>query len=145
MPKATFITAGLTCLVLTVGCGTQPNTPAGSPTPDAIDQKLAQLHQQWMSNPGSLTPAMKLTATPKPVPSGVYPKEIPIAGLDQRIAYWLGAEHGKKVAVQLAPGVYAERGVSPDLGALDDYGDYAGLCPDVKRYYADHPGGYACW
>ena len=41
--------------------------------------------------------------------------------------------------MQLAPGVYAERG-SGELGDLDDYGSYVGLCVDVQRYDEDHPG-----
>ncbi|MCA1706230.1 MAG: hypothetical protein LC808_24385 [Actinobacteria bacterium] len=49
------------------------------------------------------------------------------------------------MAVQLAPGVYAERGSSSDLGTLDDYSLYVGWCSDVKRYTDVHPGGYTCW
>jgi hypothetical protein len=81
------------------------------------------------------------TTTPKPE----YPKEVPISSLDNRFALWLGSEQGKTVAVQLAPGVYAERGLSPDLGTLEDYTSYVGLCADVNRYFKVHPGGHACW
>ena len=43
------------------------------------------------------------------------------------------------MAVQLAPGVYAERGSSSDLGTLDDYSLYVGWCTDVKRYADVYP------
>jgi hypothetical protein len=82
---------------------------------------------------------------PEVTPRSEYPKEVPIKSIDRRIASWLGAERGKTVAVQLAPGVYAERGSYSDLGTLDDYTSYAGLCADVKRYHQTHTGGYTCW
>lgn len=56
----------------------------------------------------------------------------------------MGAERGKTVAAQLAPGVYAER-ATPELSTLDDYTSYLGLCPAVNRYFRVHPGGNDCW
>lgn len=75
----------------------------------------------------------------------LYPKEVLISSLDSRFRSWLGGARGKKIAVQLALGVYSERGSSPDLGTLEDYNSYVGLCSDVKRYSQVHPGGYVCW
>lgn len=79
---------------------------------------------------GEAPPSGSLSPTPKPE----YPKEVPIDSLDSRFRTWLGSDRGKTVAVQLAPGVYAERGSSSDLGTLDDYSLYVGWCSDVKRY-----------
>jgi len=79
------------------------------------------------------------------VPRSEYPKEVPINSIDDRVASWVGAARGNAVAVQLAPGVWAEHGSSLDLGTVDDYPSYAGFCADVKRYSQTHPGGYACW
>ncbi|HZA16608.1 MAG TPA: hypothetical protein VE645_06900 [Pseudonocardiaceae bacterium] len=85
------------------------------------------------------------SGSPSPTSKPEYPKEVPIDSLDSRFRTWLGSDRGKTVAVQLAPGVYAERGSSPDLGTLDDYSLYVGWCTDVKRYADVHPGGYTCW
>lgn len=90
---------------------------------------------------GAAPPSGSLGPTPKPE----YPKEVPIDSLDSRFRTWLGSDRGKTVAVQLASGVYAERGSSPDLGTLDDYTLYVGWCTDVKRYADVRPGGYTCW
>jgi hypothetical protein len=79
------------------------------------------------------------------VPRSEYPREVPINSIDDRVASWVGGARGKAVAVQLAPGVWAEHGSSLDLGTVDDYPSYAGFCADVKRYSQTHPGGYACW
>lgn len=94
---------------------------------------------------------MSTTSTPPPSanPSSTqrseYPKEVPISSLDERFHLSLGADRGKTVAVQLAPGVYAEQSTSGDLGTLHDYRSYVGLCVDVQRYAEEHPGGYGCW
>lgn len=85
------------------------------------------------------------SGSPGPTPKPEYPKEVPIDSLDSRFRTWLGSDRSKTVAVQLAPGVYAERGSSPDLGTLDDYSLYVGWCTDVKRYADVRPGGYTCW
>lgn len=85
---------------------------------------------------------VSLAACTDPPPE--YPKLVPINSLDERFRPDLGADRGKTDAVQLAPGVYAERG-SEELGDLDDYHSYVGLCVDVQRYDEDHPGGYGCW
>lgn len=78
-------------------------------------------------------------------PKSEYPKEVPINSLDSRFRTWLGSDRGKTVAVHLAPGVYTERSTSGDLGTLDDYSSYVGLCVDVNRYRQLHPGGGPCW
>jgi hypothetical protein len=88
------------------------------------------------------------TTTPLPaatIPRSEYPKEVPINSVDSRFRFSLGSDRGKTVAVQLAPAIYSERGSSPDLGTLDDYSSYYGLCFDVKQYAKVHPGGYSCW
>jgi hypothetical protein len=88
--------------------------------------------------------AAMITATPHP--NSEYPKEVPISSLDSRFRYSLGANSGKTVAVELAPGIYSERSNnSPDLGTLEDYSSYVGLCVDVNRYSKLHPGGSSCW
>jgi hypothetical protein len=81
-----------------------------------------------------------------PTPQPEYPpKEVPINSLDRRCQPALGSEQGRTVAAQLAPGVYAERGSSPELGTLEDYSTYVSLCVDVNRYFTVHPGGHICW
>ena len=85
------------------------------------------------------------SANPSSTQRSEYPKEVPISSLDERFHLSLGADRGKTVAVQLAPGVYAERNTSGDLGTLDDYRSYVGLCVDGQRYAEEHPGGYGCW
>jgi hypothetical protein len=94
-----------------------------------------------VSTNGEAPPSGSLSPTPKPE----YPKEVSINSLTSRFRTWLGSDRGKTVAVQLAPGVYAERGSSSDLGTLDDYSLYVGWCTDVKRYADVYPGGYTCW
>jgi len=116
-------------------------TQAAERPADELDTKLQDLRQSWMNAP----PGQHAQPIPVPHPPSEYPKEVPIKSIDRRIASWLGSDRGKTVAVQLAPGVYAERGSYPDLGTLEDYTAYAGLCADVKRYSQKHPGGYTCW
>jgi hypothetical protein len=92
--------------------------------------------------------AVITTTTPLPaaaIPKSAYPKEVPINSVDSRFRTFLGGDRGKTVAVQLAPGIYSERGSSPDLGTLENYSSYVGLCFDAKRYSQVHPGGYTCW
>jgi serine/threonine protein kinase len=92
--------------------------------------------------------AVNTTTTPlsaATIPKSEYPKEVSINSVDSRFRLSLGGDRGKTEAVQLAPGIYAERGSSPDLGTLEDYSSYYGLCFDVKQYAKVHPGGYSCW
>jgi hypothetical protein len=93
----------------------------------------------------STTSTPSPSASPSSTQRSEYPKEVPISSLDERFHLSLGADRGKTVAVQLAPGVYTERSTSGDLGTLEDYSAYVGLCVDVKRYAELHPGGYTCW
>jgi hypothetical protein len=86
----------------------------------------------------TLPPTTTTTVPPE------WPKEVPMASIDSRFQFFLGAESGKTVAVELAPGVYAERGVGP-LGTREDYAGYVGLCADVQQYSAVYPGGHTCW
>jgi serine/threonine protein kinase/GAF domain-containing protein len=92
--------------------------------------------------------AVTTTNAPLPaatIPKSEYPKEVSINSVNSRFRSSLGGDRGKTVAVQLAPGIYSERGSSPDLGTLEDYSSYYGLCFDVKQYAKVHPGGYSCW
>jgi hypothetical protein len=133
-------------LGLAFGVGITPQsadvgTQATEQPADELDKKLLDLRQSWMNAP----PPQQSPPAAVPQATSEYPKEVPIKSIDRRIASSLGAERGKTVAVQLAPGVYAERGSYADLETLDDYTSYAGLCADVKRYSQTHPGGYSCW
>ena len=62
--------------------------------------------------------AMALAPAVATVRADLYPKEVQISSVDSRFRSWLGGARGRKIAVQLAPGVYSERGSSPDLGTL---------------------------
>lgn len=74
--------------------------------------------------------------------TSAYPKLVDADSVDSR--FTAGSDDLDSL-VQLAPGVYAEPPASGELGELDDYSAYLGLCADVKRYAEEHPGGYTCW
>lgn len=71
-----------------------------------------------------------------------YPKLVDADSVDSR--FTAGSDDLDSL-VQLAPGVYAEPPASGELGELDDYSAYLGLCADAERYAKEHPGGYTCW
>jgi hypothetical protein len=77
--------------------------------------------------------------------AATYPREVRVADLPdttlRRTA--LAADPPVTVLVELAPGVYADRGAGP-LGAVDDYTAVFGRCADVNRYARSHRVGFAC-
>lgn len=82
------------------------------------------------------------TVTVSPAkPAGEYPKFVDAKSVDPRFTQYSKLDR----LVQLAPGVYAEPSASGELGTLEDYSSYLGLCVDVKRYSREHPGGNTCW
>lgn len=120
-----------TALTLSLAACTAPAAPQPAPPRPATTEPTATL------------PRVATTVTPKPAP---YPKEVPMSSIkDYRFRYWLGENRGQITAVELAPGVYSERGANPDLGTLADYSTYVGLCTDVMRYEVSHPGNHECW
>lgn len=129
--NAVALSSGLTLAALTVvGCGASTEA---APPPSTVTITVPVPTPSASSTPTATTEKSE------------YPKEVPISSLDERFQYALGVERGQTVAVQLAPGVYAERGSLPSLGDLDDYSAYVGLCSDVIRYAELHPGGYTCY
>jgi hypothetical protein len=73
------------------------------------------------------------------------PREIPVDQIqDQRIRNNLQML-GQATAVELAPGVYAEKGQGP-VGPADRYTTIIGLCADVNAYEQVHgQRGHTCW
>lgn len=84
----------------------------------------------------TVTETVTVTAEPA-APTGQDPKEVPLTAVPEK--YWLelGEDRGKTVAVELAPGVWAERGEGA-LGELDDYTHVVGSCADVNQYVDVH-------
>lgn len=144
---AFFVVIGL------ASCGYSSTSPADSANTAAaqlesglnLSQKAIPDFKAWQARESESAnvpaPPLAITTAPK----SEYPKEVSLSSVDNRFRTWLGSDRGKTVAVQLAPGVYTERSTSGDLGTLEDYSAYVGLCVDVKRYAELHPGGYTCW
>jgi hypothetical protein len=74
-----------------------------------------------------------------------YPREVRVADLpDSVVRRTALAEHPPvTVLVELAPGVYANRGSGP-LGSVDDYTAVFGECASINRYAQSHRVGRAC-
>lgn len=84
-------------------------------------------------------------ASPEAPSTFRYPREIPLSSMrDFRIrnAIAMGTARGR--AVQLAPGIYAERGVG-ELGVPEDYTGVYGLCADFNQYARENEVGGTCW
>jgi hypothetical protein len=125
--------AAVVVLIVTplVGCGS--STPAAAPVTETVTKTVT-------APPSTVT--FTVTATPaKPV--GEYPKFVDAKSVDRRFTAYTKLTK----LVQLAPGVYAEPSATGELGTLEDYTTYFGLCVDTKRYSREHPGtgGGTCW
>ena len=74
-----------------------------------------------------------------------YPREVRVADLPDSVVRRtaLAADPPVTVLVELAPGVYANRGPGP-LGTLDDYTAVFGECAAINRYAQSHRVGRAC-
>jgi hypothetical protein len=85
------------------------------------------------------------TVAARPAAKPVYPREVATAGIaDASLrAAALHATPPVTVLVELAPGVYANRGPGP-LGNLDDYPAVFGRCVDVNRYSRSHRVAAVC-
>ena len=77
--------------------------------------------------------------------SVAYPREVRVAALPDSVVRRtaLAADPPVTVLVELAPGVYADRGPGA-LGSLDDYTAVFGDCAAVNRYAQSHRVGRAC-
>ncbi|GGU59504.1 hypothetical protein [Lentzea flava] len=73
--------------------------------------------------------------------SSEYPRLVDAAQIDPRFTYYSKLPS----LVQLAPGVYAEPPADGNLGSVEDYSSYLGLCVDVNRQAEKYPGGSTCW
>lgn len=83
-------------------------------------------------------------ATTTTKPPSEYPKEVPVSSIkDSRIRSYFEDEN-YTVGVQLAPGIWANRGAGP-LGTVDDYGGVVGLCADFHQFEKTHSVGGSCW
>jgi hypothetical protein len=111
----------------------------------ALDQREKQLDERERElNAPAQTTTATTTATTTTAPSP-YPREIALDAIqDQRIRDQL-QRSGAATAVELAPGVYAEKGQAP-VGNADQYTTILGLCADVNAYEQVHgQRGHSCW
>jgi hypothetical protein len=109
----------------------------------AQDRREKQLDERERNlRAAGTTTAAAATTTTAPSPN---PREIPIDQIqDQRIRDDFQM-HGAATAVELAPGVYAEKGQAP-VGNADRYTTIVGLCADVNAYEQVHgQRGHTCW
>lgn len=121
-------TAVVLALVALVACGGPTKTSSSSAPPSTV---------------ATTTTEGSTTTTTRPE----FPREVPIASItDSRIRKWATMSNkNATVVVEVAAGVYADRGQSPDVGTVDDYGGVYGLCADVKPFATQHHAGYTCW
>jgi hypothetical protein len=146
MKRVLVLGALTTTVMLLAACG------GGSDSADqakldrrdqALDRREKQLDERDRNLSAATTttaPAATTTTAPSP-----YPREIPIDQIkDQRIRGDFQM-HGAATAVELAPGVYAEKGQGP-VGPADRYTTVVGLCADVNAYEQVHgQRGHSCW
>src|SRR5882724_650857 len=87
--------------------------------------------------------------SPSPVTmrSSEFPREIAISSIRD----WRLRDRAKlsdpnaTTVVELAPGVYADRGQGT-LSSIDDYASTFGFCVDWNRFRKEHPdAGGSCW
>jgi hypothetical protein len=109
-----------------------------------LDERETQLDERdrQAAGPATTTTTAAVTSTTAPSP---YPREIPVDSIqDQRIRGHFQM-NGASTAVELAPGVYAEKGQGP-VGPANRYTSIVGLCSDVNAYEQAHgPRGHTCW
>jgi hypothetical protein len=132
-----ILAVGAALLVACGGSSSDSRAKALDRRERALDKREKQLdeREQALSAPTATT-----TTAPSP-----NPREIPIDSIqDQRIRNYFQM-NGASTAVELAPGVYAEKGQGP-VGNAKLYTSIVGLCADVNAYQQAHgPHSNSCW
>jgi predicted small lipoprotein YifL len=122
------MSTGIVAVTL-AGCG--QTTPTAAPPASTVTQTVT-------------APALTITQTVTIIPAkpaGEFPKFVDAKSVDWRFTAYIKSPR----LVQLAPGVYAEPPASGEIGTLDDYTSYFGLCVDTNRYRQAHGGAGTCW
>jgi hypothetical protein len=91
--------------------------------------------------------ATTTTVAPTTTAPPEFPKEVPIDSIEDSRVRNRAQEFagGNTTVVELAPGVYADKGHAP-LGPASQYSSFYGLCADTSAYRsAGHSGGGECW
>lgn len=77
-----------------------------------------------------------------------FPKEVPIDSItDPRVQNWAQMNaNGNTTVVEVALGVYADKGHQTTIGPVSQYTSVYGVCADVEAFKAQgHSVGDTCW